>query len=80
LSADFVKTTLNLAVIVKRIVSVKISYDSHSYTKTTEPSQMDVVSLVASVGGNVGLFLGVSVFSLCEILELLIEIYSLSKK
>jgi len=80
LSADFVKTTIDLAAVEKSIVSVKIFYDSLSYTKTTESPQMDVVSLVASVGGNLGLFLGVSVFSLCEIVEVLIEIYFLSKK
>jgi hypothetical protein len=71
---------LDLVAVEKSIVNVKIFYDSLSYTKTTESPQMDVVSLVASVGGNLGLFLGVSVFSLCEIVEVLIEMYSLSKK
>jgi len=41
---------------------------------------MDIASLVATVGGNLGLFLGVSVFRLCEIVEVLIEMYSLTKK
>ena len=77
---NFIKTTIDLAAVEKSIVSVKIFYDSLSYTNTTESPQMDVVSLVASVGGNSGLFLGVSVFSLCEIVEMLIEIYFLSKK
>jgi len=31
--------------------------------------------MLASIGGNLGLFLGVSVFSLCEIVEVALEIY-----
>ena len=41
---------------------------------------MNIVSLLASIGGNLSLFLGVSVFSLCEIIEVLIEIYFIVKK
>jgi hypothetical protein len=36
---------------------------------------MDIVSMLASIGGNLGLFLGVSVFSLCELVEVAIEVY-----
>jgi hypothetical protein len=56
-------------------VSINIYYDSISYTLSTESIQMDFVSLIAAIGGNLGLFLGVSAFSLCEIIQVMIEIY-----
>jgi hypothetical protein len=40
---------------------------------------MEIVDLLANVGGILGLFMGVSVLSLCEILEALIEMCSLLK-
>jgi len=36
---------------------------------------MDFVALIAAIGGNLGLFLGVSAFSLCEMIQVVIEIY-----
>ena len=46
-----------------------------SYELSTESPKMDIVSMLASIGGNLGLFLGVSVFSLCELVEVVIEVY-----
>jgi hypothetical protein len=37
------------------------------------------VSLLANVGGNLGLFLGVSVLSLCELIDFFIEIICVAK-
>ena len=56
-------------------VSLNIFYDSLSYIRTSESPQMNVVALLASIGGNLGLFLGVSVFSLCELIEVFIEVF-----
>jgi len=61
-------------------VRANIFYNSLSYKETNELPQMDLVSLLGSIGGNLGLFLGVSVFSLAEIVEVLIEIYYVIKK
>jgi hypothetical protein len=36
---------------------------------------MNIVALLASIGGNLGLFLGLSVFSLCEMIEVTMEIF-----
>ena len=66
-------TTTNNA--ANSIVKVNIFYDSMSYELSTESPKMDIVSVLASIGGNLGLFLGVSVFSLCELIEVAIEIY-----
>ena len=38
-----------------------------TYMYSTESPQMDMAALLASIGGNLGLFLGVSVDSLCEL-------------
>jgi hypothetical protein len=59
----------------KSIVSINIYYDSLSYTQTTESPKMNLVSLLASIGGNLSLLLGISLFSLFEAIELIMEIY-----
>ena len=75
LASDFKKTPLNANTAANSVVKVNIFYDSMSYTLSTESAKMDIVSLLASIGGNLGLFLGVSVFSLCELIEVAIEIF-----
>ena len=80
LANDFINKTINVTTVEKSLVKVNLFYESLSYTETTESPKMDIFSLLGSIGGNLGLFLGVSVFSLCEIIEVLIEIYFISKK
>ena len=41
---------------------------------------MDFVSLLASIGGNLSLFLGVSFFSLFEVVDVLVEMFNVSQK
>jgi hypothetical protein len=48
--------------------------------ESTESPKMNIVSLLASMGGNLSLFLGVSVFTLAEIVEVVIEIYFIVKR
>jgi hypothetical protein len=55
------------------VTRVNIFYESLSYTVSTETPQMDFVSLLANIGGNLGLFLGVSLFSICELVEVAFE-------
>ena len=79
LSSDFINRRLDATQAEKSIVKVNIFYESLSYTLSTESPQMDMVSLLANIGGNMGLFLGVSVFTLAEILNVLIEVYFISR-
>ena len=75
LKADFINRSLDdERVILQSVVKLNIFYDSLSYTSTDESPQMDVVSLLGSIGGNLGLFMGVCLFSLGEILVAFIEI------
>ena len=78
--ADFVKRTIDANTIRESLVGVNVFYESLSYTDSNELPKMDIVSLLGSIGGNLGLFLGVSVFTLCEIIEVLMEVFYVFKK
>ena len=80
LSNDFINRTLDAITVRESFVQLYIYYESLSYTLTEELPQMDAVSLLGSIGGNLGLFLGVSFFSLCEIVEVAIEIFFILKQ
>jgi hypothetical protein len=75
LSSDFINRSIDSAQAEKSFEGLNVFYDSLSYTLTTESPQIDWVTLLGSIGGNLGLFLGVSVFSLCEVVEVFVEIY-----
>ena len=75
LASDFIKRTFDSNQAEKSIVNLFIFYESISYISTTEMPQMDVVSLLSSIGGDLGLFLEMSLFSLCEIVEVAIEMF-----
>ena len=80
LLADFESTPIDSATAKSSIVQLNVFYDSLTYTTNTEVAQMDIVALLANIGGTLGLFMGVSVFSVCEIIELFIEIYFVKKR
>ncbi len=71
---NFLGTSLDKQKALESFVSFSIFYESLAYTQINEMPQMDLIGLMANIGGNLGLFLGVSLFSLCEIVEVLIEI------
>jgi hypothetical protein len=80
LSSGFLKLPISPETATESFVSLSIFYESLSYTYTTESPQIDWISLLGSIGGNLSLVLGVSIFSLCELVEVLIEIYFIEKK
>ncbi len=81
LMSDFEKRELSLYDVQESFVHVNIFYDSLSYTESIESPRMDFVSLLASIGGNLSLFLGVSLFSLFEIVQVTLEIvFSLKER
>jgi hypothetical protein len=80
LVGDFINRSIDSMTARESVARVNVFYESLSYTSTTESPQMDLVALLASIGGNLGLFLGVSVFSLCELIQVVIEIYFAMKK
>lgn len=85
IESDFINRTLNSQTVKESIVEVSIFYESLSYTLSTEyfqyeSPQMDGVFLMGSIGGNLGLFLGISVFSISKIIEVTIEIILIFSK
>ena len=80
LASDFVSQETNANVAAKSFVSLNIFYKTLSFELTEETHKMNIVDLLASIGGNLSLFLGVSIFSLFEIIEILIEIYLIKRK
>jgi len=79
LASDFINKTIDSKNARKSFVRVSVFYQSLSYTLSNESPQMDGVALLGSIGGNSSLFLGVSLFSLCEIIELIMELMFIRK-
>ena len=61
------------------IAQVNVYYESLDYTEMVELATMDFLDLLTNIGGIAGLFLGISVLSLVEILEIILEIFFLYK-
>ena len=80
LKEDFVARKLDSRTAQESFVKIGVYYESLSYEMSTESAKMDVVSMLANIGGNLGLFLGVSVLSLCELIGVALEILVNIKK
>ena len=73
LARYFGNRTLDDESVAQSVVSVNLFYESLAYTLSSEQPRMDVVALIASLGGHLSLLMGVSVFSVCEIGEVFVE-------
>ena len=81
LKQDFVKRPLSIDNIRNSLSRIYIFYDALSYTESIEKANHgSILSLAATIGGILSLFLGVSVLSLFEFIELFIEISFIVKK
>ena len=58
----------------KNILSLTIYYPDLSYTKISESPKLSTSNLISNIGGTMGLYVGISLLSLVEIIELIIEI------
>ena len=56
-----------------RILSIFVFYDDLKYTKITQILKITVADMVSLIGGTLGLFLGLSLLSLLEIFEFILE-------
>ena len=80
LKMDFVNRSIDSESSRNSFVYMYIFYDSLSYTMTSEKEDStSIISLAASIGGILSLFLGISVLSLFEIVEAFIQFYISSK-
>ena len=80
LSKDFGKKQITTETVKQSISRLAIFSNTLSYTLSMESPKMDLVSLLGSIGGNLGLFLNIGFFSLCEIFTVFIEILFVFKR
>ena len=57
------------------ILSLNVYFDSNLYERITEEPKVTFNTLVSNFGGQLGLFLGISLLSFVEIIEIIIEIF-----
>ena len=55
-------------------VKLLVYYERPEYTVIDQIAQMTVFDLISNIGGNLGLFIGISFLSFAELIELLVEI------
>ena len=60
--------------ISKSVLSLNVYYDKLAYTQISKNSKLEIVDLVAGIGGLLGLFLGMSFLSFVELIEMMLEI------
>jgi hypothetical protein len=60
-------------VIMENTLAVNVYYEDLKYTLISETPKMSIFDLVANTGGTLGLFIGVSLLSFVEIVEILLE-------
>ena len=61
---------LSLSEIPQAFVKLFIYYDSLKYTATVQTAQLQMSDLMANIGGNLGLFLGMSFLTIAELIEI----------
>ena len=69
-SLNITNRTLTKEEIKSSIINFSIYYESLSYTLSTESPSLDIIGLLAYIGGTLGLFLGVSVLTFVEFVEI----------
>ena len=74
LKDDFQMDKIDADMAKESFVYLTIFYKSLSFELSTETPQLTLITLFANMGGHLGLFLGMSVFSLFEPIQVLIEI------
>ena len=74
LASDFVTRPITKETAKNSFVYVYFYYNSNSLRLSTDSPNMDIVSLLANIGGTLGLFIGISLIQICELVDVLIEI------
>ena len=58
----------------ENFLSLNVFLSSNKYTKIMEMPKITSTDLISGIGGSIGIFLGFSIFSLVEVLELLFQV------
>ena len=76
--SDFYLNPANKEEAVADLVKVDMFFSSTAITVTSEEPLMTEFDLISSIGGTMGLFLGISLLSICEVIQfVLIVCYSI---
>jgi hypothetical protein len=65
---------LNTTELKKSILSFNVFYKKMSHAKSEETSVMSFDDLISLIGGNMGLFLGISMLTVIEFIEVIYNI------
>ena len=68
---------LNYEKIKSSILSLNIYYSSFDLFKITEVESISLIDLISSIGGTLGLYIGISILSFFEILEFIFKFFVL---
>ena len=74
IQAKFGKDSVTFEELKKSVLAVNVYYDDLKYTVIEESPSTELITLIAGMGGTLGLFIGVSFLSFVEIVEILIKI------
>ena len=73
--SEYDDQTLSNEAIQKGLVKVNIFYESLSYTQIQETVKMNEVTLIATIDGFMGMFLGGSLMTFVELFDILIRFF-----
>ena len=71
---DFSESQVNAETARRNFVAADLYYNALAYSLSEEKPSLDIVGLLANIGGTMGLFLGISLLHVCEVVEAFIEL------
>jgi hypothetical protein len=80
LLADFANKPITIENAFDSFTALNVYYRYNYYTLSIQSPSMDMVSLLANLGGTLGLFIGISLIQLCEIIDVLVQIILIKTK
>jgi hypothetical protein len=72
-ASDFSSTPITEETASNKFVELNTYYDKLAYTSSEDSPSMDIVAFFGSIGGTLGLLLGLSVLSFCEVFHVIFE-------
>jgi amiloride-sensitive sodium channel subunit alpha/amiloride-sensitive sodium channel subunit gamma len=74
IKSKFPNNSVTFEELKQSTLAINVYYDDLKYTVIEESPSMDLITLIAGMGGTLGLFIGVSFLSFVEIFEILLKI------
>ena len=71
---DYINAPYTIDSMRENFAYVNVYYDYSGYTLITETPSQEIVDLLSSVGGTMGLYIGISFLSFVEVFELMVRL------